>query len=206
MSSPDRMVHLRRWAEIMSRGHGYAGVFNHQTTEDKDIVELSTADEWCNSVAAEFNLSVAELGLNRPDPPDCYVIVGGKRLGVELVQLVERMHKQRAAQGETPFAGRLFADMQWSKGRLVSRLNDIILEKSERYDGKKINVDVLLIHTGEPWLTSKQAQAWLEDVSFQPTANIANAFLLFDYEPGMDHWPVLRLFGDLGGTQQSRCK
>ena len=208
MTDPDKRDELNRWVEIMNETNGYGGVFNHQTAADKAIVELSTAREWRESIAVEFGVTVGEPEYNVDEPPDCHVSVDGQTLGVELRQLVESEHKQRAAKGETPYAGQLFMDMQWSKERLVSELKKTIQEKGDKYKRKGNLIDVLLIHTDEPWLSSSQAREWLSDIQIEPHPNIASAFLLFSYEPGrgVEHWPVLWLYGELGGVRQSRRK
>ncbi len=203
MIDPNDSEELARWADIRNKTNGYGGVFNYQTAADKVVVEISTAREWCRSIAAEFGWTVGEPEHNADDPPDCYVSVDGQNLGVELRQLVEREHKQRAANGETPYAGQLFLDAQWSKDRLVSKLIEAIQEKGRKCERRGKTVDVLLIHTDEPWLTSRQARKWLRDAQIDPHPSIASAFLLFNYEPGRgtQHWPVLWLYGDVGGAR-----
>ncbi|TSD87387.1 hypothetical protein FFK22_017985 [Mycobacterium sp. KBS0706] len=193
---------INRWIKIGNRAHGYAGVFNYENADDKVTVELNTAREWCRSIVAEFGLTVGDPERNHDDPPDCYVSVGGQRLGVELVQLIESEHKRRAAKNETPHAGQLFHDMQWSKPRLASKLNEVIQKKGNKYEKNGKSIDVLLIHCAEPWLSSGQVRDWLADIQMGPHPNIASTFLLLDYEPGrnVEYWPVFRLYGDLGGT------
>lgn len=187
------------WIKNFNKGHGYAGVFNAETDEEKTIVELSTAAEWVRSVEAEFGIRARELKSNSMDPPDCFVKVDGLQLGVELVQMVESDHKRRATQDENPNCGELFLDMQWSKDRLVSKLEQLIVKKGVAYSKRSICVDVLLIHTAEPWLDSTQAEEWLADIQIKKHPSINSAFLLFEYEPGrgVSHWPVFCLYGDL---------
>lgn len=207
MSDPDEGDEFIRWVEIINRNHGYSGIFNHQTSADKVIVELCTAREWCKSMAAEFGVTIGEPEYNSNEPPDCYVCVDGRKLGVELRQLVEEAHKERA-KDESPYAGQLFLDMQWSKDRLISKLTEAIQAKGNRYRGGGKFIDVLLLHTDEPWLNSSQAHEWLNHVQIQAHPNIASAFLLFSYEPGkgVEHWPLIWLYGNLGGVRLSRRK
>lgn len=204
MIDPDDMNELNRWVEIMNKTNGYGGAFNRRTPADKAIVEVDTTREWCESIAAEFGITVGEPVHNPDDPPDCYVAVDGQSLAVELRELVEEEHKQRAAQGETPYAGRFFLDTQWSKERLASKLNEIIQNKGNKCRSQGKIMDVLIIHSDEPWLTSRQAHQWLSSINVEPHPSISNAFLLFTYEPGRDveHWPVLWLYGDLGGVRR----
>ena len=198
MSDPDDVDEIGRSIRRMNEGHGYGGIFNHANEADKRNVELYTANEWCKSIRAEFGLVVEEPKLNPHDPPDCFVTFEGECLGVELVQLIEENHKGRASRDETPYGGKLFEDMQWSEKRLVSRLNEVIQKKGAQYGKTKKHIDVLLIHTAETWLNPRQAKTWLANIRLMRHANISNGFLLFEYEPGrgVDHWPLIYLFGD----------
>ena len=206
LTNHDDMDELDRWVKIMNKSHGYGGVFNRETPEDKAIVELSTASEWRISIETEFGLSVDLPESNPDDPPDCYVKYEGRRLSVELVQLIERKHKQRATQGESPYAGQLFTDTQWTIARFGAALNKIIEKKGTNYKNREILIDVLVIHTDEPWLNSKQAHEWLEEIKIQNHPSISSAFLLFNYEPdrGTQHWPVFRLYGHLPTSAKDR--
>jgi len=199
MTGGDRNDYLKRWFRIMNKGHGYAGVFNYDDNDDKRIVEKSIIEEWRASIKVEFGVETDAPQPNPNDPPDFFVSVKGRQLKVELVQLVEQEHKRRATRDETPFAGQLFLDMQWPRERFFSKLHQIITKKGEKYKKAGLEIDVLLIHTAEPWLTSTQAQAWLEDAHIKTHSSIRSAFLLFQYEPGrgVDHWPVLPVYGEL---------
>ncbi|MCE8467699.1 hypothetical protein LZ189_01240, partial [Rhodovulum sulfidophilum] len=136
---------------------------------------------------------------NINDPPDFFVPINGHQLNVELVQLVEQEHKRRATRGETPFAGQLFLDMQWSKERFISKLQEVIYRKGNKYENVEITIDVLLIHTAETWLTSTAAKGWLAGENIETHPSIRAVFLIFDYEPGVgvDHWPLLSVYGEL---------
>jgi hypothetical protein len=182
---------LKRWVKIFNKG--YAGVFNYETAEDKAIVELNTAREWCRSVAAEFGVTAAEPEHNPQDPPDCYVWIKEQRLSVELVQLVEAKHKARATKNETPYAGQLFLDMQWSRERFAHKLRECVQKKGHKYAQTGLRIDVLIVHTDETWLTSTQARDWLGEIEINPHANVASAFLLFFHEPRQQ---VFRLYGE----------
>lgn len=102
MSNIGDQYELMRWVNIFNKSHGYGGVFNHETPEDKSIIEMSTAREWCNSISTEFGLSTNWPEFNPEDPPDCFVEIEGQRLGVELVQLINQQHKSRATRDELP--------------------------------------------------------------------------------------------------------
>lgn len=194
---------LRRWVDLINKGHGYAGMFNYGSgAEEKAIVEASTVAEWCRSIAIVFGVDVGEPERNLTDPPDCFVDINGNRLSVELVQMVEGEHKKRATKGESPYSGNLFLDMQWTKERLAAKLNEIIEAKGRNYARRSIHIDVLVIYTDEPWLNVDEAFCWLQSICLSPHPNVARVFLLFSYTPGSAgmHWPVTQLYGEsLGG-------
>lgn len=191
------LVALRRWTKIMDKTHGYGGVFNRNTQDDKTIVELGTVQEWQESVAAEFDFIVSAPRINYNDPPDCYVEFEGQNIGVELVQLIDQNHKLRADKGESPYAGQLYTDMQWSKERFESKVEELIRKKGEKYKKRNICIDVLLIHAAEPWLHSPQVNEWLKAGEIREHESISSVFLLLDYEPGRgtERWPVFWLYG-----------
>lgn len=190
-----------RWARIFNKG--YAGVFNHETPEDKKIVEISTAREWCQSVAAEFGIPVGEPELNPEEPPDCYVSIGGHRRSLELTQLLEARHKARSIKGESPDHGKLFLDMQWSEERFAKKLRECIEKKSRKYQSSARHIDVLVVHTDEKWLSPSQVREWLPAITIDPYPNVASAFLLLNHEPLKDVWPIFRLYGDLPWAEES---
>lgn len=199
MSTDDDGDSLERWVQIRNKGHGYAGIFNYSNSDDKRTVEQNVIEEWSASVKAEFGIELGRPQHNPDDPPDFYISMNGRELKVELVQLVEQAHKKRAMKGETPSSGPLFQDMQWSRERLVAKLDEFISNKGKKYKKAGIEIDVLLIHTAEPWINSSQAQNWIKDGEIKSHPSIPVAFVLFDYEPYKDqlHWPVLKLYGEL---------
>jgi len=199
MAEYDKNDHLKRWVRIMNKGHGYAGVFNYADNDDKRIVENETIEEWRASMKAEFGVEMDAPQPNPNDPPDFFVSILGQPVNVELVQLIDQEHKRRASKDETPFAGQLFLDMQWSKERFLSKLREIIIKKGRKYNKTGLEIDVLLIHTAETLMTSTTAQAWLEGENIDAHPSIRTVYLLFDYEPGrgVDHWPVISVYGEL---------
>ena len=56
MTEDDKNDDLERYVRIMNKGHGYAGVFNYDNSDDKRIVEKRTIEEWRASIEAEFGI------------------------------------------------------------------------------------------------------------------------------------------------------
>ncbi len=192
--------YLDHYIKLLNKGHGYAGRLNYgQGDLDKRLVEMSEARDWVRAANATFASQLGKVIPNPADPPDCYVEYCGRQISVELVQFVEQSHKKRAALEETPFAGQLFVDTQWTQGRFLASLGRLMDKKSDNYVGRNVNIDVLLVVTGEPWLTFQQVENWLASSQIPQKQNIANAFFMLGYDPqlGAKHNPVFKLYGDL---------
>ena len=193
----DESVSMARWTRIMNKDNGYGGEFNHETSDDKEIVELATAETWCEEMARQFSVELANLRANKDDPPDCFVDFDGKTLGVELVQMINPDHKRRANKGESPHANPLFQDTQWDASRIRQEVDLLVDQKAEKYAKRGVSIDVLLIHTAEPWLYAAQIEEFLANNTFAPRSGIANVFLLMRYDPSRKQWPLFKLYGDL---------
>ncbi len=186
------------WSKLMSQGHGYAGVFN-RGNDDKAIVEVSTCAEWIRSALSVTGRRFGPVQHNPRDPPDCWITVDGERWGVELVELVETQHKKRAKKGESPFSGDLFLDAQWDFDRFENRIRTIVQEKDQKYAKASQTIDLLIIHTAEPWLESRQAGDWLAAMPPLHASMIKRVSLLMEYEPGhaVEAWPMFMLLGEI---------
>jgi hypothetical protein len=193
------------WVDVFNQANGYAGVFAHRDADDKALMELSTAEEWHRAMLEKFDVQMGAPVLNPNDPPDCLVEFEGGSVSVELVQLISAEHIKRASKGESQHAGKLFEDTQWSRDRFKSAVEFLICQKGNKYQRKDFAVDVLLIHTAEPWLMPGDVSDWLEQITVLPHSNIANVFLLVSYAPGSvsETWPLFRDYGELGGEDRS---
>lgn len=189
---------FRYWAKQMSRGYGYGGVFN-RASADKPIVEASTSNEWVRSAEVVSDLRFGGVLPNPNDPPDCWLEVEGERWSVELVELVEAGHKKRAMKGESPFSGDLFLDAQWDFDRFENRIRTMVEKKDQKYAKAGQTIDLLIIHTAEPWLESRQVGDWLAAMPPLNARMIKRVSLLMDYETGrsVKAWPMFMLLGNL---------
>ena len=195
--SQDELDALRYWSGLMSKAHGYGGVFNSNNDKDKIIVELDTAAEWCEAVSDNFGVTFENLRTNTDDPPDCFADIDGKTYGIELVELTNQDHRTRANQGESPYSGQLSKDMKWSRDRFETEIKEQVLGKAEKYAKSQVVIDALIVHTAEPWFASNQVEQWIESIDLGKTGNNKRIFLLMFYEPGreFDSWPVFQLCG-----------
>lgn len=201
--SEDDLAELLRVAQMMSK-RGHASMFARDNAQDKTIVELSTASDWCESMHAKYGLEISNLRSNQEDPPDCYAAFSGKNISLELVELVDgkilSAIQKAAKKGITisTNGGDAFTQAQWPKDRLTTALQDLIDRKVEKYRKNCQTIDVLIVHTDELWLMPHDVEKWLPEIQFEKQDTIHNAFLLMTYDPGYaEYWPVFHLFGSL---------
>lgn len=175
-----------------------------RTNNDKALVETSTAREFAQSIAAECGIDLCDIQSNPADPPDCIGRIGDRCIEIELAELVNADVLSAVAQARkqnrrVTSHDELFLDAQWTPDLLKDRVDRLLDKKQAAYaDLAGGPVDVLLIHTDEPWLSPNDVKSWLESLSFTPRPAFKSAFLLMTYHPGYsEHWPVFRLFGDL---------
>lgn len=174
---------------------------NHDSDAMKQAIELDNVEAFALAVRDASDIEIAGLRNNPDDPPDVHGFIDGTRIGIEVVQLIRETHGRRAAQGETPYAERLFEDSQWSMDGLAAEIRSIIEGKGDKYARCDLHIDLLLIVSREPWLQSGEVARWLPDIAFEPHPAIESVFLLLDYEPGRetDRHPVFTIYGSLCG-------
>ena len=207
-AASNESISYQEWARVINLRNGYASVYASETDTQKAIVEQLTALDWCQSMRELFDIELSNLQTNCSDPPDIWVWYGENRLGVELVEFVDGDHLARAKSRrpkniehppvslESPYSGKLFVDSQWTRNRFIEKLQAVIANKSIRYTEKGVVIDVLLIHTDEPWLEAGNVELWLSDGLIVPPENIVAGFLMFSYRPGeKPGYPLFHIFG-----------
>lgn len=193
---------LDRLVEMMNR-RGHAHVFARESAEDKQIVERLTAQEWGEAMGEQFGVVISGVATNKDDPPDCVAVHDGRQITIELAELVDgvilsKIAAARHAGMHITAYDQLFNLAQWSPEKLRNAIDALLEAKQRNYGPRGVTVDVLVIHTGEPWLSPADVAKWLPALSFQPRAIARACFLLMDYFPGFAvHWPVFRIYGTL---------
>lgn len=200
MADEDLVDGVKRWARLMnSRGH--SSLFAKETEEDQAVIERATAEEWCAAVRDKYGLEVKHVVSNQDfkGVPDCFAYADGRKISIELTELVdgefldEIKASRRAGYNFSPFAESGFSRSQWDARRFSTHLERRIADKA-KYARRGILVDVLIIHTDEPWLYPGDVEAWLPQSGLKPVECIASAYLLMTHVPGIRAWPVFRLW------------
>ena len=190
------------WLRLMEE-RGHASVFARKTSEDLAIVERCTAMEWAHSVRSKYGLQVERVRSNADQnkAPDCFAFFEGREVGVELTELVDGSLLARIRQGRerghrlSASSGREYWNAQWGEARFISEVSKLFQSKAEEYRKNGDKIDVLIICTGEPWLSPEQVEAWLPSWEVRATDEIASLYSLMSYFPGyLKRWPVFRVF------------
>jgi hypothetical protein len=128
------------------------------------------------------------------DPPDCEVLIGGIRTGIEVTELLHQRSLEKSIKAIKTGKGFLrYHD--WSREDFLGLLRERIEEKDNPSDLKDGPYEsyFLVIWTGEMYLTKDVIEGFLEGVSFQCSL-ITDAFISLDYQPlSDDPYPAIRL-------------
>jgi hypothetical protein len=183
---------------LNARGHAGRGHTTHQTQQ---IVEFSILGDWQTAVAESLGWEVSDLTINPADPPDAFATIEGRRVSIELTELVDGRllsdlrHASRVSGIRmTSLQGDALMRSQWTQERFRSALGQRIEAKQKRYDKRNLTIGVLVIFTDEPWLSRLQVAEWLKDWPPPATPNLNAIHLLMGYEPGYSSgYPVFEL-------------
>jgi hypothetical protein len=178
------------FAEEVKRNHRpHAGHFSWET--NRAVTEFGVFQEFQNSLAEQKKLFFREP-MHRGDgndPPDCEAIGnGGKRVGIEITELVDAKSAAAAR------AGKHYDWKDW-KDALIPELQKILLKKDAPSDLKEAPYQeyVVLIFSDEPWMEYDYVERQLAIHHFRATEVITRAFLLLSYSPFTKGYPCFEL-------------
>lgn len=197
LSQGERDALERRVGIMAQRGH--APMFARETVEDLANVERKTANEWAQAARDKYGIEVRAIRSN-PIPngvPDCFALQNGTTISLELTEVVDGALLNDIKKGKfsSAFAGQGFERSQWSGSRLAAYLIAAIEKKHAKYERNGERVDVLILHSDEPWLDPYNVENWLRWRLPRPRARIGSAYFLLTYHPHFSpNWPVFRLF------------
>ena len=195
----DELSAMKFWEALMNSRNGYASQFATSNTPGiTEIVEEDIAREFAKSLLHTENISLTDVISNSDDPPDCFGIVDGKKIGIELVELVDGKALAKAKKGFSPHkSSGQFHETQWSRDRFLKKLYALIDYKHDKYKAKNQVFDCLLIYTDEPWLNAHDVEIWLAETTVKSRASFKSVYLLMAYHPLQEHWPIFNIYGSL---------
>lgn len=189
--------YLNYWIELINR-RGHSSIFA-TTNKTKKLVELSVAFEFSKSLQHEFSILLENITNNETDPPDCLAEVNGRKVQIELVELIDRNAIEIAKQtGKTAHNdAKQFSKTQWNSDRFIEEVNKVMDRKEEKYKATGKKFEILLMYTAEPWLSPNDAKHWISQQAFEARTSFESAFLLMDYDPSysQNHWPLFKIYG-----------
>jgi hypothetical protein len=196
MSPEDQTEIAKLMREALENRRGYADFFLWQT--DRDLEEWGIVTSLGESLAAEGRLFFSDLSSRgRPnDPPDCEALnSNGERLAIEVTELVdgEAIRQFKKAQKEQ----RLVDHAEWSREKFLSKLQNRVYEKDERFPKLKgapySGGYIVVVHTDESELDRETVSRYLDGHSFPSSHHIARSFLLLSYDPIVERCPCFEL-------------
>lgn len=195
----DEVTAMKFWAALMNSRKGHASQFATSNSPGiTEIVEEAIAQEFANSLVYTENVSLKDVISNPEDPPDCFGILNGRRICIELEELVDGEALAKAKKGASPYKScGQFHETQWSRDRFLTKLNGVIDRKHLKYKAKNQVFDCLLIYTDEPRLNTHDVQAWLAETTVKARTSFKSVYLLMSYHPLQEHWPLFNIYGSL---------
>ena len=172
---------------------GHASAFAHPTKAEEAIVEQQTVREWCTSIRSMYDIELTGVRSSdhpNKDVPDCWALLGDRKISIELKEL---LRGKLCGPNKNP----TYNEKQWTKEQFFEELLGLFVKAQDQAQRNGITLDVLLIHTDEPWLLYPKCTAWLDEETIERHPNIKSAFLMHAFSIPNDtkYWPVHQLYG-----------
>lgn len=187
MNETEDQDDLEEVARLLKRAvdkqRGLADFFDYP---DRDVKEQGIAAD----AFAAAGLPVEKLtSRGNEDPPDCEAILYGRRVGIELTELVDQEAIEKFK--KTKFA---YDWAEWTRDEFIGRLRQCIERKDSVASVKGGPYDdyYLIIYSDEWTVASQNIEEELRGMSF-PTRLITHALLLLSYDPRTKSYPVFQL-------------
>ena len=180
---------------------------NADYQEWKAIKEYTVAKEFENAYSGQFRKEITEIEHNSADPPDCFALLDGKKIGIEVTELVKSEIRKLIARAWNDLLKKLkkvllqelskeekfeqqkknykdnYKKSEWNKDELLNKLQKRITKKNKikklKKCAKKMRV-ILVIYTDEPGLSDDRLKIWLSGNSFS-SRYLKEIFLLGPY-------------------------
>lgn len=187
---------MERISAYISQQRQHAPFFGwFRNPEGKQIQEKGVVGDLCESILAEegsLNWSQLQPGPAPNLAPDCLAKDKNDQwVGFEVTELVDETSIANAERG-------MACDFkEWSEEELVRKIQEIIRKKCDSSSWKEHqrSTNVLVMHTDEPWLriSHQEHSSILKAHVFIAAPFLHEAYLLYSYIPGLDHYPYVRL-------------
>lgn len=155
----------------------------------KSSKELGIFSEAFDGIQADYGNPITGWRRCDNDPPDVEFELAGKRIGVEITELVNEKAINAQIGNSLEYSCEL---LRFGVLAAEMRIREIINEKEEKVELVAANYDelVLLIHTDEPMLSSDEFRDYRVE---KPCRYFHRIYLLFSYEPAKNSSPFIRI-------------
>lgn len=176
---------LKRWASLMN-ARGIAGLGARETAEEKQIVERGILQDFIATIEQAAKVRVSDVADAEPPEPDFKANVNGHRLHIELTELIDpelvREAKRIRRTPDHPLNGEALA-FDTSFDWFSTILGSAIRKKDERYAGRDVKIDVLLVWNEAEQLGIEDTDTWLKAFQLPVLQNIHSVYLQSWYHP-----------------------
>lgn len=187
---------------MLKRGH--AQTFAQDGSQaSREMIERIIVSEWAKCLYEKTGICIENIRSNGAGPPDCTAEINGDVMSIEVTELVDGhviKSIDRSRRGKSPAltGSVLFNRLQWSKDRFFNAIQNLIDDKETKYSSRipKIEIDVLLVCSAEPWLSPHDLHTWLLSDFLKQRHSFKAAYLIKTYDPSFSkkHWPLFKLW------------
>ena len=202
---PELLQEVKRYVEAGNkRGHASLGAIpkddpkrGEEPGHHRKVQECDWVNNFAELLSAKFGREITEIQSNPDDPPDCFGEEGGKKIGIEVTELVKGEILGRIAQkryGNKDYSpSEQFTDEQWTHEDFIQKIQESIDKKVDRAIRTGKIFDVLLIYTDEGDLSPECLEEWLSNHKFSAT-DLKEVFLLRSHCPKFrEHSPLFKV-------------
>ena len=191
---------VRSWIE-RANARGISHIFTDKTPKDKLTAEYLQLSCWIGGMRSTFDVDIMKWRRPERDPPDFEVCIDGVWKGVEITEFVDGNFLKTVAlkrlENETfnAYQGEGFAAAQWNETKFLDHLSSLLSKKSESMRKRAVQIDILAIVTGEPWLDREQVRKWLLYFTDElGEMSFGQVYFVMDYDPSPPKgYPTFRL-------------
>ena len=169
-----------------NRKRGHANFWN-AGNEDQGLMEVNATKDWAKEMNKRgWQINMGTIQKNAEIYPDCLAEMDGKKIGVELTEMVDR----KAIKEKHPIP-------PWPLDKFREHLSERVQEKDKRVRNRSLSKQFLLIVTDEWYLTEATTlPEYLKTIELQQHRNFDGIYVMTSYMPNPDEqgcYPVFEV-------------
>ena len=183
MSDPEDEI-LRAMRKAIEKSRGYASYWEWKL--DKREPELEAARAVGRFLFRDIKCEPVSFS---KDPPDVVLIIGSRKIGIEVTEIVDQAAVERAAKRKRLGLPIEYDWGEWDRSRLEQAITFSLEEKGRKL-ANATSLDLfdevfLALVTDETMITEQLVQSVLETTQFEASI-VSRGFVIMSYHPGAD--------------------